>query len=129
MKFTTPCPHSHPLGFPGVAFGKESTCQCRRYKRHRFDPWVGKIPCRRKWQCTPVHLPWKFHGQRSLVAKSLWNHRVRHDRVNTHTPPPPPPQFCILSTQWALLICQLWKIMLYYLFNHFWAFISLSPLF
>ena len=24
--------------------GKESACQCRRYRRHRFDPWVGKIP-------------------------------------------------------------------------------------
>ena len=23
---------------------KESTCQCRRHKRHGFDPWVGKIP-------------------------------------------------------------------------------------
>ena len=35
------------LGFPGGARGKESTCQCRR---HGFDPWVGKIFCRRKWQ-------------------------------------------------------------------------------
>ena len=23
------------------------------------DPWVGKIPCRRKWQPTPVFLPGK----------------------------------------------------------------------
>ena len=29
--------------FPGVTSGKESTCQCRRRKRHWFDPWVGKI--------------------------------------------------------------------------------------
>ena len=28
--------------------GKESACQCRRYKRCRFDPWVGKIPWSRK---------------------------------------------------------------------------------
>ena len=34
--------------------GKESTCQCRR---HGFDPWVGKILWRRKWQPTPVFLP------------------------------------------------------------------------
>ena len=34
--------------------GKEFTCQC---KRHRFNPWVGKIPQRRKWQPTPVFLP------------------------------------------------------------------------
>ena len=31
-------------GFPGGTKGKESSCQCRRHKRHRFDPWVGKIP-------------------------------------------------------------------------------------
>ena len=33
--------------------------------------WVGKIPCRRKWQPTPVFLPGKSHGQRSLVGKEL----------------------------------------------------------
>ena len=31
----------------GGASGKEPACQCRRLKRHRFDPWVGKIPWRR----------------------------------------------------------------------------------
>ena len=49
---------------------KESTCQCRRLERHRFDPWVGKIPWRRAWQCTPVFLPGESHGQRSLVVYS-----------------------------------------------------------
>ena len=29
--------------------GKESACQCRRCKRHKFDPWVGKMPWRRAW--------------------------------------------------------------------------------
>ena len=29
-----------------------------------FDPWVGKIPWRRKWQLTPVYIPGKFHGHR-----------------------------------------------------------------
>ena len=32
------------MGFSGGSSGKESTCQCRRCKRCRFDPWVGKIP-------------------------------------------------------------------------------------
>ena len=41
-------------GFLGAASGKESSCQCRRHKRHGFDPWVGMIPWRRKWQPTPV---------------------------------------------------------------------------
>ena len=33
-----------------------------------FDPWVGKIPWRRKWQSTPVLLPGKSHGWKSLVG-------------------------------------------------------------
>ena len=30
------------LGFPRWPSGKETTCQCRRHKRCRFDPWVRK---------------------------------------------------------------------------------------
>jgi len=52
--------------------GKESACQCRRHRRHRFNPWVRKISWRRKWQPTPVFLPGKSHGQRSLVGYSPW---------------------------------------------------------
>ena len=51
-------------GFPSGASGKERTCQCRRCKRHRFHPWVGKISRRRKQQPTPVFLPGESHGQR-----------------------------------------------------------------
>ena len=36
-------PHSL-LGFPGGTSGKEIACQCRRHRRHGFDPWVEKIP-------------------------------------------------------------------------------------
>ena len=38
--------------------------------RDRFDAWVGKIPWRREWQPTPVLLPGKSHGQRSLAGYS-----------------------------------------------------------
>ena len=44
-------------------------------KRHRFDPRVGKIPWRRKWQPTSVSLSGKFHGQRSPVGYSPKGHR------------------------------------------------------
>ena len=54
-------------GFPGGTSGKEPTCQCRRHKRSRFDPWVRKI-WRRAWQPTPVLLPAESHGQRSLAG-------------------------------------------------------------
>ena len=43
--------------------------QCTRPK---FDSWVGKMPRRRKWQPTPVFLPEKSHGQRSLAGYSPW---------------------------------------------------------
>jgi len=38
----------------------------------RFDPWVRKVPWRRKWQSTPILLPGKSHGQRSLEGYSPW---------------------------------------------------------
>ena len=43
--------------------------------RPGFDPWVGKIPWRRKWQPTPVLLPGESHGQRSLVSYSPWGRK------------------------------------------------------
>ena len=36
------------LVFPGGASDKKPSCQCRRCKRCRFYPWVGKVPWRRK---------------------------------------------------------------------------------
>ena len=56
----------------GNVSGKESTYQCRRPKKCRFNSWVGKIPWKRAWQPTPVFLPGESHGQRSLVGYSLW---------------------------------------------------------
>ena len=43
--------------------------------RHRFSPWVEKIPWRREWQPTPIYMPEEFHGQRSLVNYSPWGHK------------------------------------------------------
>ena len=68
------CTHPlHPLH--PFASGKELTCQCRRHKRFRFHPWVGKIPWRRKQKPTPVFLPEKSHGQRGLVGYRLWAYK------------------------------------------------------
>ena len=54
--------------------GKEPACQCRKYKRPRFNPWGGKIPWRRAWYPTPVFLPGESHGQGSLVGYGPWGH-------------------------------------------------------
>ena len=35
-------------------------------------PGLGRFPWRRKWQPTPVLLPGKSHGQRSLAGCSPW---------------------------------------------------------
>ena len=57
----------------GSLVGKESACQCRRPRRCGFDPWVGKIPWRRKWQPTPVFLSRESCGERSLLGHSPWD--------------------------------------------------------
>ena len=46
---------------------KESSCPAGEAGN---DPWVGKTPWKRKWQPTPLFLPGKSHGQRSLVGYS-----------------------------------------------------------
>ena len=65
--------------------GKESACQCRRCKRHRFDPWVAKIPWSGKWQPTPVFLPGKSHEQRSLVGYSPWGRKESNSTEHMYT--------------------------------------------
>ena len=60
--------HLCNIRLPCWLSGKEHTFQC---SKHRFNPWVGKIPWRRKWHSTPVFLPRKSHGQKSLVGYSL----------------------------------------------------------
>ena len=55
---------------------------CLWYNIPRFNPWLRKIPWRKKWQHAPVFLPGKFHGERSLVGYRPWGHRVGHDWSN-----------------------------------------------
>ena len=57
--------------------GQESALQCRE---PRFDPWVGKIPWRRKWQPTPVFLPGEsLWTEEPGGLQSLGSQRVGHD--------------------------------------------------
>ena len=70
------------LSFPGGTSGKESACQYRKYKRHKFDPWVGKIPWRRnpcQYSClenpTDRGLWW---------VQSMWLQRLGHNWASEH---------------------------------------------
>ena len=58
------------MGLPRWCSGKEFAYQSRRHRRCGFDPWVGKIPWKRKWKPPPVFLPGKSHGQGSLEGCS-----------------------------------------------------------
>ena len=48
---------------------------CLQFGRLGFDSWVRKTPWSRKWQPTPVLLPGKSHGQRSLAGYNPWDHK------------------------------------------------------
>ena len=72
----------HSKKFPSDASDKEPACQCSRHKRCRLNPWVRKIPWRRKWQPSPIYLSGESHGQRSLAGYSPWGQRVRHGWSN-----------------------------------------------
>ena len=59
------------MGLSWWLSGKESTCQCRT---RQFDPWIRKIPLEEEMATTPVFLPKKSHGPRTLVHYSPWGH-------------------------------------------------------
>ena len=72
--------------FPKWLSGKQSVCQCRRHTRCGFDPWVGKIPWKRKWQPPLVILPGKS------MDRGAWQGTVRAvaelemtEHAHTHT--------------------------------------------
>ena len=61
--------------FPTDSSGKEATCQWRRHKRCRFNPWLVKILWRRTQQPTLVS-QWT---EESRELHSVESHRVKHD--------------------------------------------------
>ena len=66
---------------------KNLTASARRCRKHGFDPWVGKLPWKKKWQPTPVLLPGESHGQWSLVGYSPWGCKEldKTERLNNST--------------------------------------------
>ena len=76
---------NHISRLPRCLSSKDATCQYRRRKRRGFDPCIRKIPWRRKWQPSPVFLPGKSHGQRSLVGYSPWGCKELDMTEHIHT--------------------------------------------
>ena len=68
------------MGFPGGTRGKEPACQCRRQKRHRFDPWVRKIPLEEDMATHSSILAWRIPWtEEPGWLLSIRSQRVRHN--------------------------------------------------
>ena len=71
------------MGFPRGLVGKESACQCRRSKRRWFNPYIAKIPWRRKQN------PLQHSCLENPMDRGVWwgtihrSQRVGHDWVHT----------------------------------------------
>ena len=66
------------LGFPGGSVVKNPP-EVQEMQRCGFDPWVGKIPCRRKCYSLQIlawEIPWTEEPGR---LQSMGSHRVRHN--------------------------------------------------
>ena len=70
--YTHPHAYTHTVEYWGLPWWLRWWRICLQCRRPEFDCWVRKTPWRRKWQPTPVLLPGKVHGQRSLVRYSPW---------------------------------------------------------
>ena len=71
-------------GFPGGSVVKNPPANIGDTGDAGLIPGSGKISWSRKWQPTPVFLPGKFHGQRSLASYSAWNHKELDTTEHTH---------------------------------------------
>ena len=63
------------LGVPGGASGKEPPCQSRRRKRHRFNPWVRKMPGGGHGNHSSI-LAWRTPRKEEPGGQSPWGHKV-----------------------------------------------------
>ena len=95
--------------------------QCRR---PGFNPWVRRIPWRRKLQPTPVFLPGESHVQRSMVGYSSWGHKE-----SDSTEQPVLLSYSIISSYkiMAIISCLIQYILAAYLFNTL-EFVSTNPI-
>ena len=68
--------HAFGIELPRWLSGKESTCQCRRHRRHRFDLWVGKIPLKEEMATRPRILAWGIPWTEEAGGLQRWSQTV-----------------------------------------------------
>ena len=72
-------------GLPRWPSGEGSTCQCRRCKRHEFDPGSRRSPREGNGSLSSIlawEIPWT---EEPGGLQSMGSQRVRHNWVHTHT--------------------------------------------
>ena len=99
---------SRDITLPGLPWWLRSYSVCLQCRTPRFDPWVGKISWRRKWQPTPVFLVGKFHGWRSLVGYSPRGHKELDTTERLHFL-----SFSILPTKVPLVKIMVFPVVMY----------------
>ena len=111
-------------GFPGGSAGKEFACHCRRCKRHRFDPWVGKIPCRRKPGEENVN-PFQYSCLENPMDRGAWWAIVRgvaKSRTGLKT------YSLRLRLSWKVTILRVYVLSRVLLFTIPWPVACMAPL-
>ena len=104
-------------GFSGSSDGKESACTSGD---PGSIPRSGRFPWRRKWQLTPVFLPGKFHGQRSLEGcspggcKSVGNNLATKQQPGRKSLWTRKPKYCVYGFEYVHTSCAcMFKHVLY----------------
>ena len=82
LSFSIPC--SAKIGLPSVTVVNNLPANAQEARDVGLIPGSGRFPWRRKWQPTPVFLPGKFHGQRSLVGYNPRGHKEPDTTEHTH---------------------------------------------
>ena len=85
MKICTHNLYSILQGFSGGTVVKNLPAQCRRWKRSRSKPLIGKMLWKKKKSQPISVLPGKSHGQRSLLCYSPWGCNKSDITDLTHT--------------------------------------------
>ena len=80
-------------------------------RRPGADPWVGKIPWRRRWQPTAVLLPGESHGQKGLAGYSHGVTKIQ-TRLSDFTPLSP-----LVTISFFPMSVNLFLFELYFIFN------------
>ena len=99
------------IGLPWWLTDKESTCQCKRHKDLGSIPESEWSPGEGNGSPTPVFLPGKFHGQRSLAGYSPWGHKELHTTQQQQSANEPPGGFLFVYSPFSPSFC-LWSSLL-----------------